>query len=108
MEGIASLFIPPGDSKDRISKRLDRTDLSTKLLLGARAVTVVLVRTRGLWGSLWGCARTGQTPDLTCSVLEALGWLLRWTVLFPPKAKCPSAYRDAKPWQSANRVAGGV
>ncbi len=48
---------------------------------------VVLVRTRGLWGSLWGCARSGQPPDLTKTVLQATGWLLASLVFFLPRRR---------------------
>lgn len=48
---------------------------------------VVLVRTRGLWGSLWGCARSGQPPDLTMTVLQATGWLLASLVFFLPRRR---------------------
>jgi long-chain-fatty-acid--[acyl-carrier-protein] ligase len=48
---------------------------------------VVLVRTSGLWGSLWGCARGGQPPDLTKTVLQATGWLLASLVVFLPRRR---------------------
>lgn len=48
---------------------------------------VVLVRTRGLWGSLWGCARTGQPPPLTATVLTAFGWLVASMFFFLPRRR---------------------
>jgi acyl-CoA synthetase (AMP-forming)/AMP-acid ligase II/1-acyl-sn-glycerol-3-phosphate acyltransferase/acyl carrier protein len=46
---------------------------------------VVLARTTGLWGSMFGCARTGTVPDLGKSVLEAMGWLIASLVFFMPR-----------------------
>jgi acyl-CoA synthetase (AMP-forming)/AMP-acid ligase II/acyl carrier protein len=50
-------------------------------------LTVVLVRTRGVWGSLFSCAREGKLPPLGRAILEALGWLLAGLVFFLPKRK---------------------
>ncbi len=48
-------------------------------------LTVVLVRTRGVWGSLFSCARQGKPPPLGRAMLEALGWLVAGLVFFLPK-----------------------
>ena len=75
------------------SGRLQRTNVEVlgsarfvyELVKRCPDLQVVVVRTRGLWGSLWGCARTGQPPDLTKTVLEAVGWLLASLVVFLPR-----------------------
>jgi acyl-CoA synthetase (AMP-forming)/AMP-acid ligase II/1-acyl-sn-glycerol-3-phosphate acyltransferase/acyl carrier protein len=48
-------------------------------------VTVVLVRTRGVWGSLFSCAKEGKPPPLPQAMLAALGWLLAGLVFFLPR-----------------------
>ena len=50
-------------------------------------LSVVLVRTRGVWGSLFSCAREGKPPPLNRAMLEALGWLLAGLVFFLPRRK---------------------
>lgn len=77
------------------SGRLQRTNrevvgsarLVHELVSRCPDLQVVLVRTRGLWGSLWGCARIGQPPPLTATVLTALGWLLASLVFFLPRRR---------------------
>jgi acyl-CoA synthetase (AMP-forming)/AMP-acid ligase II/1-acyl-sn-glycerol-3-phosphate acyltransferase/acyl carrier protein len=48
---------------------------------------VVLIRTRGLWGSLFSCASVGRPPDLVPSVLRAAAWVLAGLVFFLPKRR---------------------
>jgi 1-acyl-sn-glycerol-3-phosphate acyltransferase len=48
---------------------------------------VVLIRTRGLWGSLFSCASEGRPPDLVPAVLRAAAWGLAGLVFFLPKRR---------------------
>jgi acyl-CoA synthetase (AMP-forming)/AMP-acid ligase II/1-acyl-sn-glycerol-3-phosphate acyltransferase/acyl carrier protein len=50
-------------------------------------LTVVLIRTRGVWGSLFSCARAGTPPPLARVVLQAAGWLLAALVVFLPRRR---------------------
>lgn len=50
-------------------------------------LTVVLVRTRGLWGSLFSCAAEGKPPDLVRCGLQAAAWVLAGLFFFLPKRK---------------------
>lgn len=50
-------------------------------------LTIVLIRTRGVWGSLFSCARAGVPPNLPRAVLTAVGWLLAGLVLFLPRRR---------------------
>lgn len=43
-------------------------------------VQIVLVRTRGVWGSMFSCAKTGTTPSLSGCIRSAFGWV--WANLF--------------------------
>jgi long-chain-fatty-acid--[acyl-carrier-protein] ligase len=45
----------------------------------------ILVRTRGLWGSMFSYARTGQAPNLPLTLLKAVGILLANLVFFMPR-----------------------
>ena len=84
-EGNSFIIYPSGRLQRTNLEKIGSNRLVYEVVTRCPTVTVVLVRTRGLWGSLWGCARTGQTPDLTYSVLEALGWLLGGLFFFLPK-----------------------
>jgi long-chain-fatty-acid--[acyl-carrier-protein] ligase len=57
----------------------------TDILRAAPDATVVLVRTRGLWGSMFGYAQTGDRPPLMGRLWAAVGWLLGNLLLFLPR-----------------------
>jgi long-chain-fatty-acid--[acyl-carrier-protein] ligase len=91
---------------------------------GARAVSdilqavpeahVMLVRTRGLWGSMFGYAQTGEHPSLIGRYAAGLGWLLANLLFFMPRrrieitierierSRLPELRREAlNPWLEA-------
>ncbi len=75
------------------SGRLQRG--GSEVLGGARALTdileavpdceIVLVRTRGLWGSMFSFAYTGKLPELTPRLLGGAGTLLANLLFFTPR-----------------------
>ena len=81
-KGNSFIIYPSGRLQRTNLEKIGSNRLVHEVVSRCPSVTVVLVRTRGLWGSLWGCARTGQPPDLTNKVLESLGWLLASLVFF--------------------------
>ncbi|MEI8368420.1 MAG: AMP-binding protein [Planctomycetia bacterium] len=58
-----------------------------ELLSRCPDLNVVLVRTRGLWGSSFGCAATGAPPSLVPTILGNLGWALAALLVFLPRRK---------------------
>lgn len=48
-------------------------------------VTLLLVRTRGLWGSRYSYGYDGKTPPLIPRILEGLAWLAAGLFFFVPK-----------------------
>ncbi len=48
-------------------------------------VNVVLVRTRGVWGSMFSCAETGAPPKLGGRVRSAIGWVCASLFFFLPR-----------------------
>ena len=58
-----------------------------ELLWRCPDLNVVLVRTRGLWGSSFGCAATGAPPSLVPTMLRNLGWALAALLVFLPRRK---------------------
>ncbi len=84
-QGNSFIIYPSGRLQRTNLEKIGSNRLVHEVVSRCPAVTIVLVRTRGLWGSLWGCARTGQPPDLTYNVLEALGWLLASLFFFLPR-----------------------
>ncbi len=48
-------------------------------------VNIVLIRTRGLWGSMFSCAATGTPPPLGRRAVQAVGWVLANLFIFLPR-----------------------
>ncbi len=48
-------------------------------------VNLVLVRTRGVWGSMFSCAERGVPPKLASRVWAAVGWVLCSLFFFLPR-----------------------
>ena len=48
-------------------------------------LNIVLVRTRGVWGSRFSCAANGTVPNLAVQAKGALGWLLASLLFFLPR-----------------------
>ena len=84
-QGNSFIIYPSGRLQRTNLEKIGSNRLVHEVVSRCPSVTVVLVRTRGLWGSLWGCARTGHPPDLTYNVLEALGWLVAGLFFFLPR-----------------------
>jgi long-chain-fatty-acid--[acyl-carrier-protein] ligase len=59
----------------------------TDILRAAPDATVVLVRTRGLWGSMFSYAQTASRPPLMGRLWAAVGWLLASLFLFMPRRR---------------------
>ena len=46
---------------------------------------LVLVRTRGIWGSMFSYAKTGKQPDMVMCLLKGIGILLANLIFFAPR-----------------------
>jgi len=57
------------------------------ILSRAPNVNVVLLRTRGVWGSMFSCAETGSPPKLGKCVWRAVGWVLACLFVFLPRRR---------------------
>jgi len=58
-----------------------------EILARCPELNVVLVRTRGVWGSSFSCAATGAPPNLVSTSLRNLGWVLAALLVFLPRRK---------------------
>lgn len=48
-------------------------------------VNIVLLRTRGVWGSMYSCAEAGNPPNLGTCARKSLGWVLASLFFFLPR-----------------------
>ncbi len=60
-------------------------------------INIVMVRTRGLWGSMFGCAETGVPPNLASRVKSAIGWVLASLFFFLPRRPVSMHVEVCKP-----------
>ncbi len=65
----------------------------TEILRAVPEVNLVVVRTRGLWGSWASYAYTGKLPDLLGSIPAALGWVLANLIFFMPRRTVTQTYQ---------------
>jgi long-chain-fatty-acid--[acyl-carrier-protein] ligase len=84
---------------------------TTDVLRAVPEATIVLVRTSGLWGSMFSYAQTGKQPEITKLLFEGVGLLLANLIFFMPRrdvditvekldrGKLPELQRDKiNPW----------
>jgi long-chain-fatty-acid--[acyl-carrier-protein] ligase len=64
---------------------LGGTRAVSDILQAVPAASIVLVRTRGLWGSRWTYAWTGEQPNMGGNALTGIGWLLANLLFFMPR-----------------------
>ncbi len=69
------LIYPAGRTERRGIEEIGATRAVADLLQRCPQANIVLVRTRGIWGSIFSVAYTGEHPDLERCVVRALGWV---------------------------------
>ncbi|PHS03028.1 MAG: hypothetical protein COA78_19510 [Blastopirellula sp.] len=86
-QGESFLIYPSGRLQRTAKEVIGGARIAHDLLERCENVTVVLVRTKGLWGSAAGCAPTGQVPDLGKKVPKGIMWMLANLIFFAPRRK---------------------
>ncbi len=85
--GENHILWPAGHVQRDGLEHLGSASALTEILKGAPEATLVLVRTRGVFGSMTSYARTGQAPRLGERARAALGWLLANLLFFMPRRR---------------------
>jgi acyl-CoA synthetase (AMP-forming)/AMP-acid ligase II/1-acyl-sn-glycerol-3-phosphate acyltransferase len=76
---------PSGRSQRRGLEVVGAARAASEILTRYPDANVVLVRTRGVWGSQFSYARTGNAPNLEKALLRGLLWGLASLVFFLPR-----------------------
>jgi long-chain-fatty-acid--[acyl-carrier-protein] ligase len=84
--GDSVVLWPAGTMSRDGTERLGAARATAEVLRAVPHATVVLVRTRGLWGSSFGWAR-GYKPRLTKRLLAGAGWLIANLFVFAPRRR---------------------
>ena len=79
------LIYPAGRTERRGIEEIGATRAVAELLERCPQANIVLVRTRGIWGSIFSMAYTGEHPNLERCVLQALGWVVAALFIFLPR-----------------------
>jgi len=107
-QGQNFLIYPSGRLQRQGYEVVGGSRIAYELLERVENVNVVLVRTRGLWGSRFGCAQAGDVPDLARNSLASLGWILAGLVFFLLKRKVTLEVvpvdRDSLPLESKSAL----
>jgi len=84
-QGDSFLIYPSGRAQRRGLEEIGASRAAAEILDRCPEANVVLVRTRGIWGSMFSYARTGDSPNLGRCVLRALGWMIANLFVFAPR-----------------------
>lgn len=94
-KGDSFLVYPSGRLQRRGREIVGAARSVSEVLQRLPETKVLLVRTRGLWGSSFGCAQEGGLPNLNKVLMKALGWLLAGGLLFMPRRKVSLRIEEA-------------
>jgi long-chain-fatty-acid--[acyl-carrier-protein] ligase len=78
---------PAGQIQRTGEERLRAARALTDILRAAPEANILLVRTRGLWGSSFGYARTGARPHPMARLWAGVAWLFANLALFMPRRR---------------------
>ncbi|MFH1264955.1 MAG: lysophospholipid acyltransferase family protein, partial [Planctomycetota bacterium] len=84
-QGESFLIYPSGRLQRRGSEVVGAARAASEILERCPHVNVVLVRTRGVWGSMFSFAQTGEYPDLGKCTLRAMAWIALNLLFFAPR-----------------------
>jgi long-chain-fatty-acid--[acyl-carrier-protein] ligase len=118
--GANHILWPSGHVQRTSVERLGAARSVADILQAVPEATVILVRTRGLWGSRFSYAYTGERPALVGNLLQGAAMLLSNLLVLMPRrhvhltirrvsrAELPEARREIlNPWLEAWYNAGG-
>ncbi len=83
--GESFLIYPSGRTQRDGREVVGASRAVAEILERCPQANIVLVRSRGLWGSFFSHAQTGKSPELGRCLLGGLGWFLANLLLFTPR-----------------------
>ncbi len=85
--GENCIMWPAGKVQRRGVEELGAARALTDILQAVPEAKLVLVRTRGVWGSQFTYAQTGKAPSLTGGLFKGFLWLLANLLFFAPRRR---------------------
>jgi long-chain-fatty-acid--[acyl-carrier-protein] ligase len=86
-QGENHILWPSGRLQSDGKERLGGARAIADILQAVPEASIVLVRTRGLWGSMFSYAQTGEHPSLIGRYAAGLGWLVANLFVFTPRRR---------------------
>jgi long-chain-fatty-acid--[acyl-carrier-protein] ligase len=86
-DGKTHLMWPSGRIYRHPYERLGGTSALAEIINAAPDARIIAVRTRGMWGSMWGYAWLGTNPDIAKSIMTGIKALLGNLIFFIPRRK---------------------
>jgi len=83
--GQSFLVYPSGRIQRNGREVVGAARAASEILARAPEANVVLIRTRGVWGSMFTFAQTGRLPNLGRCMLRSIGWMAANLLLFAPR-----------------------
>lgn len=85
--GEKFLLYPSGRAQRQGLEKIGAARAASEILRRCPRAAIVLVRTRGVWGTMFGYAQTGRPPNLGRCVLRSFGWMLANLLFFAPRRR---------------------
>jgi long-chain-fatty-acid--[acyl-carrier-protein] ligase len=79
------LLYPSGHAQRRGLEEIGAARSAAEILERCPQANIVLVRTRGIWGSMFSYAQTGEAPSLGRCFVRSLGWMMANLFIFAPR-----------------------
>jgi len=96
-KGDNFLVYPAGRTKQTGFEAIGGASAAHRIIHEVPEVNVVLVRTKGLWGSSFSRAFTGKAPPLVPTVLQGLKYILLNLIFFTPRREVTIEFEPAPP-----------
>ncbi|MFZ5828924.1 MAG: 1-acyl-sn-glycerol-3-phosphate acyltransferase, partial [Planctomycetota bacterium] len=85
VRGESFLVYPSGRIQRQGREVVGAARAASEILSRVPEANVVLVRTEGVWGSMFTFAQTGKLPELGRCMLRAVGWMAANLLFFAPR-----------------------
>jgi len=95
--GESFLIYPSGRTQRNGREVVGASRAVAEILERCPQVNIVLVRTRGVWGSFFSHAPTGKPPELGRCLLRGLGWFLANLLVFTPRREVTITVQRVEP-----------
>jgi long-chain-fatty-acid--[acyl-carrier-protein] ligase len=95
--GESFLIYPSGRTQRDGREVVGASRAVAEILERCPQVNIVLVRSRGIWGSFFSNAQTGKSPELGRCLLRGLGWFFANLLWFTPRRDVTITVRRVDP-----------